>query len=100
MHRYETLPLVRVRAFACLDPGAGSFVRPRTALIACGLTAVALGGWLLLPSARTFDDDLAAPVTDAALVGRGAYLAIAGNCATCHTADGGEGAGGSCEFPA
>jgi len=40
-------------------------------------------------------DDTPPPVTDAALVARGAYLARAGNCMACHTARGGvEYAGG------
>lgn len=98
MHRHETPPLVPGGAPACLDPGVGSFVTSRSAFIGCALAAVACSGWLLLPSARSFDDDAAAPATDDALVARGAYLAVAGNCATCHTADGGEPMAGGLSF--
>jgi len=70
----------------------------RTTFTAGVLVALALAGWLLLPSETSFDRAVAAPAIDEALVARGAYLAIAGNCATCHTADGGEPYAGGLAF--
>ncbi|TAM62619.1 MAG: c-type cytochrome [Rhodanobacter sp.] len=59
------------------------------------LTVLAIGGWLLLASRG---GGLAVPsaaivtaenLHDPALIARGRYLAIAGDCAACHTAQGG-----------
>ena len=62
--------------------------------LAAGLavSAVAVTGWLLLPAPgreATFAVEVnAADLSDPGRIERGRYLAVAGNCASCHTADG------------
>lgn len=58
------------------------------ALVAAVAMAVLL--WQQLGVAALPALDSPRPVTDGALVERGAYLALAGNCAGCHSARGGE----------
>ena len=72
------------------------FLKWIAALIALAIVAaaVALG---LAANARTVDQarDIGAEVKDPAFIERGRYLAVAGDCAACHTAKGGvEFAGG------
>lgn len=55
------------------------------ALIAC---VVVLGQQLSVPALPALD--VPRPLADPALVERGAYLALAGNCAGCHSARGGQ----------
>jgi mono/diheme cytochrome c family protein len=62
------------------------------------VVAVAFIAWSAMPSATTFDDGHAMPAIDTELVVRGEYLAKAGNCATCHTAPGGEFMAGGLPF--
>lgn len=61
----------------------------RKLLLAASLLGLAAAGWLFLPAHGIVDASYRLPVGDAGdadLVARGEYLAVAGNCATCHTA--------------
>ena len=68
----------------------------RSVLGALVLTVLAIGGWLLLASrGGELATPSAASVTaenlrDPALIARGRYLTIVGDCAACHTAQGGQ----------
>ncbi|MDH4109171.1 MAG: cytochrome c [Gammaproteobacteria bacterium] len=70
----------------------------RSLLFASVVIALMFAGWLLLPPATTFDAASPVPAEDNALATRGEYLAIAGNCASCHTAPGGEQMAGGLPF--
>lgn len=67
----------------------------RRALVLAVLMALALGAWWWLrplgraPVARDASKVSAASLRDPVLVARGAYLALAADCAGCHTAKGG-----------
>ena len=64
-------------------------------------TGIAVAGWLFVPASDTIDDAYRLPRragSEAELVERGEYLAIAGNCGTCHTAEGGEFMAGGLAF--
>ncbi|WP_411884301.1 c-type cytochrome [Polaromonas sp. YR568] len=63
--------------------------------VAIALAVLAVGGSALVWALNVRDEvDVKAPVANAApsdsLIARGAYLARAGNCQTCHTAQGGQ----------
>lgn len=64
-------------------------------LILVVLAAVLVGGWLMFgnrgsaPTPRTDSAVSAATLQDPALIARGEYLVTVGDCATCHTAQGG-----------
>ena len=54
--------------------------------------------WLVIPAGTSFPGNAEAPSSSPALVERGAYLATAANCGTCHTAPGGEAMAGGLAF--
>jgi mono/diheme cytochrome c family protein len=67
----------------------------KTLKFAVALAVLAVGGSALVWALNVRDEiDVKAPVANAApsdgLIARGAYLARAGNCQTCHTAQGGQ----------
>jgi mono/diheme cytochrome c family protein len=62
------------------------------------VVAAAFVAWTAVPSTTTFGDASAAPPITPAMLERGEYLATAGNCATCHTAPGGEFMAGGLPF--
>jgi mono/diheme cytochrome c family protein len=71
-------------------PRAGaSIVAQRVMAIAATLLAFA-GAWLVLQQTLQAQTPATRTVSDPALVAKGAALAAIGNCATCHTAEGGK----------
>ncbi len=59
-------------------------------ILATAVVALALGGWWFLSDPSSTTPEVGPSNSVAEQVDRGAYLARAGNCMTCHTSQGGE----------
>jgi mono/diheme cytochrome c family protein len=76
-------------------------LRPNFRLIAALLVGAVVGAFIFLQAASTGQSPSGAldfDVVDASVVDRGRYIAIAGNCASCHTTAGGEFMAGGLAF--
>ena len=72
-------------------PSAGARIVARHVLAALGVTLLALpGAWLVGQRALQAQPPATRTASDPALVAKGAGLAAIGNCASCHTAEGGK----------
>lgn len=70
----------------------------RLAILAVGLVLISAATLILFNNAPTGSGPIATVANEAELIARGKYLATAGNCASCHTVEGGEFMAGGLPF--